>query len=306
MSLTETMPILITQTVAMFLMMGVGFALYKAKLLTNEGSRQLASIALYVAGAAVVVRALAIPFDAEHLVGALACAALTIVFTLVGALVGKLVYRDRGRICQIAITISNMGFIGIPLVQNVLGDTYVFYVSACIAAQVPIIWTYAVWLASNDKSAISVKKIITNPAVIAVFVGLMLFFTSTPLPGVLSSAIDGLADLNAGIAMIVLGCYLAQADLRSLLHARSMYLASALRLVAVPAIVISALVFVPLDPVIKTMLLIGFSAPAGTVSAIFPQMFGGDYRFGAGVVSLSTLLSLITMPVMLALGMMLF
>ena len=300
------MPILITQTVAMFLMMGVGFALFKAKLLTNDGSRQLASIALYVAGAAVVVRALAIPFDAEHLVGALACATLTIVFTLAGALVGKLVYRDRGRICQIAIMISNMGFIGIPLVQSVLGEEYVFYVSMCIAAQVPITWTYAVWLASNDKSTISAKKIFTNPAVIAVFVGLVLFLTSTPLPDVLASTIDGLADLNAGIAMIVLGCYLAQADLRSLLRTRSMYLASALRLVAVPAIVIGALVFVPLDPVIKTTLLIGFSAPAGTVSAIFPQMFGGDYRFGAGIVSLSTLLSLITMPVMLAMGMMLF
>lgn len=305
MSLTQTMPILINQTVAMFLMMGMGFVLFRAKLLTNDGSRQLATIALYVAGAAVVIRALAIPYDADHLVGAGICALLTVVFTLGSALIGRLVYRDRGRICQLAIMISNMGFVGIPLVQSVLGEEYVFYISMCIAAQVPITWTYGVWLASNDLATISPRKIFTNPAVIAVFVGIFLFLTSTQLPDVVASTVDGLADLNVGIAMLVLGCYLAQADLRALLKTRSMYLTAALRLVAVPALIIAILALVPFDPVVKMTLLIGFSAPAGTTSAIFPQMFGADYKYGAGLVSLTTLLSIVTMPAVLACGVML-
>lgn len=290
----------------MFLMMAVGFVMFKAKMLTNEGARQLATIALYVAGAAVVVRALAIPFDSEHLVMAGVCAALTVAFTLGGAGIARLVYHDQGRINQLGIMISNMGFIGIPLVQSVLGEEYVFFISIGIAAQVPITWTYGVWLASNDRSTISAKKVATNPAVIATVVGALLFLTSTPLPGAISSTVDGLADLNVGVAMLVLGCYLAQSDLRGLIKTRAMYLAVALRLIVVPLCCIIVLAMVPIDPVIKVTLLIGFSAPMGTTSAIFPQMFGADYRYGAGLVTLSTLLSIVTMPLMLGLGMMVF
>ena len=62
----------------------------------------------------------------------------------------------------------------------------------------------------------------------------------------------------------------------------------------------------PLDPVVKLVVLVALSTPCGTVSAMFPQMFGGDYRFGAGLVSLSTLLSLVIMPLILALGLIVF
>ena len=73
-----------------------------------------------------------------------------------------------------------------------------------------------------------------------------------------------------------------------------------LRLLVVPALVIALLLFVPLDITVKLVVVIALSAPCGTVSAMFPQMFGGDYRFGAGLVSVSTLMSLVVMPALLA------
>lgn len=306
MSLTQTMPIMINQTVAMFLMMAVGIVLFKTKRLDNQGAAQMANVALYVAGPAITITAFATTFDAEKLVAGGLCMLLTVLFTLGSATIGWLVYRDRQRISQMGIMISNMGFMGIPLVQAVLGEEYVFYVSACIAAQIPITFTYGIWLISQDKSEVSPKRILSNPAIIAVFVGVALFFASIEFDGIAKATASGLSGLNTGLAMIVLGSYLAQADLRGILRNKNLYLTHFIRLVVVPLIIVAILWVMPLSTPIKLTLLIAFAAPSGTVTAIFPQMFNKDYRFGAGLVSSSTLLSLLTMPIMLSIGLMVF
>lgn len=306
MSVATTMPVMIAQVIAMFLMMVVGAALYRGAFVDNTGSTQLSNVALYVATPAVILQALAISFDAEKLVAGAACFVLSFAFTVLSAAVARLYFRDRRRAAQLGITISNMGFMGIPIVQSVLGEECVFYISACMAGQVPLIWSYGVWLISQDASKVSPKKIATNPSVIAVVIGIILFCCSINLSGVIKVTAQDLGNLNTGLAMLVMGTYLAQTDLRSLVRDRNLYAACALRLLVVPAIVMAALAPLPLDAVVKLVVLIALSAPCGTVSAMFPQMFGGDYRFGAGLVSLSTLLSLIVMPALLAVGLVIF
>lgn len=300
------MPIMVNQTIAMFLMMAVGIVLYKTKRLDNQGASQMANVALYVAGPAITISAFATTFDADKLIAGGVCMLLTWVFTLGSAAIAWLIYRDRQLISQLGIMISNMGFMGIPLVQAVLGDEYVFYISACIAAQIPITFTYGIWLASQDRAQVSPKRVLSNPAIIAVFVGVVLFLCSFELTGVSQAAVSGLSGLNTGLAMIVLGSYLAQADLRSILRNKNLYLTHAVRLLVVPLAIVAIFAVMPLSTPIKLTLLIGFAAPSGTVTAIFPQMFGKDYRFGAGLVSSSTLFSLLTMPIMLGIGLMVF
>ena len=232
MDMGQTMSIMVTQTVAMFLMMAIGIALHMAHYLDRKGAQQLASIAVYVATPAVVVNSLATDFSWDKLANAGICAVLCVVLTLGSAAIAWLVYRDRQRISQFAIMISNMGFIGIPLVQSVLGEEYVFYVSAAIAAQVPISWTYGIWLVSQDKSLMSPRKVLTNPSVIAVAVGIVLFFCSVNLSGVLE--VTAMGNLNTGLAMLVLGSYLAETDFRSILRNKNVYLTNVLRLLVVP------------------------------------------------------------------------
>ena len=306
MPVAQTMPVMITQVVAMFLMMVIGAVLYRGQLVDNAGSKQLSNVALYVATPAVILQSLATTFDAAKMVAGAACMALSFIFTLVSAGVARLYFRDRQRAAQLGITISNMGFMGIPLVQSVLGEEYVFYISACMAGQVPLIWSYGIWLISQDTSKISLKKIATNPSIVAVVVGIVLFCCSIDLTGVIKVTAQDMGNLNPGLAMLVMGIYLAQTDLRSLVRDRNLYAACALRLLAVPAIVIAVMVLLPLDPIVKLVVVIALSTPCGTVSAMFPQMFGGDYRFGAGLVSVSTLLSLVLMPLVLAASLVLF
>lgn len=302
----STLSIMIIQVVAMFVMMAIGVALCELKFINAQGAAQMANITLYVSTPAVVLGSLATTFDPSRLVAGAWCMALSALFTGGGALLAWLVFRDRRRIAQLGIMVSNMGFLGIPLVQSVVGEEYVFYVSACIAAQVPFIWTYGVWMITQDKRQVSFKKIITNPSIIAVILGVVLFLCSIELVGVFDVTATDMGNLNTGLAMLILGTYLAQTDIRSLVRDKNLYLANFLRLVVMPAISIVVLAVLPLAVPIKLTVLIANAAPCGTLSAMLPQKFGGDYRFGAGLVSSSTLLSLVSMPAVLAAGLMVF
>ena len=299
------MPIMLTQTVSMLLLMVIGAILYKGGFISSDGSKSIANIAIYIAAPAVVLNSLATTFDSAKAIDAGIVALLTIVFTGVCIAIARVVYKDQNHIAQLGIMVSNMGFIGIPLVQTVIGEEYVFYISAAIASQVFMTWTYGVYLITQDKGMISLKKIFTNPCVIAVLTGVVLFFCSIELTGVFETVATSLGTLNTGLAMMVLGVYLAQADLRALVRTRSLYKASFIRLVLTTSIILVLLVPIPLARSIKLVLLIGFSAPCGTVSAIFPQLFGGDYRYGAALATASTLMSIVTMPLMLMAGLVL-
>ena len=299
------MPIMLTQTVSMLLLMVIGAILFKGGFISSDGSKSIANIAIYIATPAVVLDSLATTFDLAKAIDAGVVALLTIVFTGACIVIARVVYKDQNRIAQLGIMVSNMGFIGIPLVRAVIGEEYVFYISAAIAAQVLVIWTYGVYLIAGNKNVISLKKVFTNPCIIAVFVGVALFFCSIELTGVFEVVTTSIGALNTGLAMIVLGVYLAQADLRSLVRTRSLYKASFIRLVLTTAVILVLLIPIPLVRDIKLVLLIGFSAPCGTVTAIFPQLFGGDYRYGAALAAASTVMSAITMPLMLMVGLVL-
>ncbi len=302
------MPIMVTQTVAMFLMMAVGAVAFKSGLVDEAGSRSLTNFAVYVSMPAVILQSLAGTFDVRKLqvAGIVAVASLVLIGVCMACV--RIAYgREGDGIAKAAVVISNMGFIGVPLIQAVVGEEYVFYISVSMAVQTIVIWTYSAYVITRDASVLSAKRIVTNPAVIAVALGVVLFLLSIEIGGVPGVMIDGIANMNTGLAMVILGIYLAQADLRSLLGNVSIYKAALLRLVVTPAISIALLIFAPLETAIKVTLLIGFICPCGSTSATLCQIFGkGDYRYAAGMVAMSTLLSLVSMPLMLMAGLLAF
>ena len=97
---------------------------------------------------------------------------------------------------------------GFVIIQSLLGPEYVFYVTMTMAVGTFVLWTYGIYLMSGDMSQISFKKIVTNPAVIALAIGLVLFFAPIHLPAMVNQVLTGMANLNTGLAMLVLGANL--------------------------------------------------------------------------------------------------
>ena len=291
--------ILVQQILVMVAMMSIGIALVKTKMLNSSGVGQLSNIAMYVATPAVIIQAFAIDYSKEQLVNGLWVAAFFALALLISAIVAYFVCGRADKVGQYAVIFSNTGFVGIPIIQSLLGPEYVFYVTMTMAVGTFALWTYGIYLMSGDLSQISFKKILTNPAVIALAIGLALFFAPIHLPAMVDQVLTGMANLNTGLAMLVLGANLGMSNIGLMITDVRLYKASLLRLVVVPLLVLVTLFVMPCSFEVKMVMLIAEATPCGAATSMLAQMFGADYQYGTGLVIMTTIFSMITMPLIL-------
>jgi len=293
---------LIQQILVMLAMMAVGAVLVRVGMVDEAGTKQLSSIALYVATPAVIIQAFAIEFDAEQLVNALWMGLFFALALVLSAVIAYMACGKADRVGQFAVIFSNSGFVGIPIISGLLGPEYVFYVTITMAVGTFALWTYGVLLMSGDKGQVSMKKIFTNPAVVALFIGLALFFAPVRLPGMVSQFLTGMGNLNTGLGMLVLGINLGSSNLGLLFTDRRLYKACAFRLLVVPAATILLCLAMPVSAEIRMVLLIVEACPCGAVTSMLAQLYGGDFQYGTGLVIVTTLLSMATLPLVLTLA----
>ncbi|MBR2683972.1 MAG: AEC family transporter, partial [Atopobiaceae bacterium] len=296
--------ILIKQILVMLLMMSVGMVLYKIGQIDEKGVGQLSNLALYVATPCVVLQALAIEFDAERLVtGGWVMLFFMIIF-VVSVVIARVFCGSADRVGQFAVVFSNSGFVGIPLIQGILGDEYVFYVTMTMVAGTATFWTYGVYLMSGDKNEVSIKKILTNPNLIAIVIGLIFFFAPIKLPYVLQRTVAGMANMNTGLGMIILGATLGASNIGLMIRDTRLYKATALRLVVVPLACIPILMLMPVPFEVRMVMMIIAAAPAASATSMLALKYGADYSYGTGLAIGTTIISMLTMPLVLALAMM--
>ena len=295
--------ILIKQIVVMLAMMSIGVVLFKIGQIDEKGVAQLSNLALYVATPCVVIRSLAIPFDAAQLQSGLIVMLFFAIIFVASVVVGRFGCGKADHIGTFAVVFSNTGFVGIPLIQGILGDEYVFFVTMTMVVGTITFWTYGVLLMSGDKNEVSVKKILTNPNLIAVVVGIILFFFVDQLPYIPQQVLNAMANLNTGLGMIILGATLGASNIGLMVTDTRLYKAIALRLVAVPLICIPILMFMPAPYEVRMVLMIAAAAPAASATSMLALKYGGDYSYGTGLAIGTTIISMVTMPLVLALAM---
>ena len=295
--------ILIKQILVMLAMMSVGVVLYKIGQIDEKGVAQLSNLALYVATPCVVIQALAIEFDSERLLTGGWVMLFFLVIFAVSVVIARVLCGKADRVGQFAVVFSNSGFVGIPLIQGILGDEYVFYVTMTMVVGTITFWTYGVLLMSGNKNEVSVKKILTNPNLIAVVVGMALFFAPVELPYVAAQVIGGMANMNTGLGMVILGATLGASNIGLMIADTRLYKAIALRLVVVPLVCIPILMLMPVPFEVRMVMMIISAAPAASATSMLALKYGGDYSYGTGLAIGTTIVSMLSMPIVLALAM---
>lgn len=297
----ELSMIILKQIVLMFIYMMIGFLLYKKKFVTKQGSKELGLILLYVILPVVIVKAYLVKFSEELLRGLALSFAASLLVLLLSMLLSRIVFRSKYPIEQFSSAFSNAGFIGIPLVEMTFNDSMaVFYVSSFVALLNILQWTYGIVVMTGKRDSIAPKKITTNPIVISFIVGIILFFFPVELPEVLNSAVAAVSSMNAPVAMIILGTYLAQMKLRELFTDRMVYLCAVMRLIVIPLATAAVLALIPGNEMLKMSVLIVAATPVGSNVAIFAQMEDMDYTQAVKDICLSTLLCIVTIPLVVS------
>lgn len=295
--------LLLKQNIIMFVYLLIGYFLFRKKLVSTQGSADIGRTLLYVVMPVAIVKSYLVDFSLEKLEGLAVSFVLAILSLLLAILVARIFFKKENGVERFGVAFSNAGFIGIPLVQMTLGDEAVFYVASFVALLNILQWTYGVLVITGDKSVVSFAKIRTNPIVISFLAGLLLFFLPIHLPAAVTGVIGTIASMNGPLAMIVLGVYLAQIPLKSLFTDKKVYLATAVRLLVIPALtIVLMMIFPDKYHMIKLTILIAASAPVGSNVAIFAQIYDKDYTQAVKEVCMSTLFCIITLPIMLGIA----
>ena len=300
--MSDVVILLVQQVIVMAALMVIGFIAFRTKLINAEGVKQMSNIALYVATPAMVLNSFIAEFSSEKLAKAGWSFLLTGVMVVFGWTLIHTIFRKLSNIGKFAVIFCNVGFMGIPLVQMVLGQEAVFYMAMVVAMMTFVTFTYGMFLISGDRKMMSLKKVITNPPIIAVFAGLLVYCLQIPVPSIIQRTCSMLSNITGPLSMMILGSYLAEADLKEVFGTKETYQMLAGRLVLMPLMMLVVLKLLPASlNEIKAVILIAATTPVATALGMFSQIYGRNYAYGAGVVSISTILSLITMPLFLAL-----
>ena len=292
--------ILLRQIAIMALLAAVGVYLSRKGFLSPQGTKDLGAILLRVIIPCVIVKSYITEFSRERLLELALSAELALIGFILAMVISYLVFGKRRRLENFAASFCNAGFIGIPLAQAIIGEEGVFYIAASVALLNLFQWTYGVYIMADRKDAISARTIAKNPVVIAIVIGVVLFVSRIPVPGIVTSTLGYIAGMNTPIAMILMGTYLAKLPLKKLLDKRA-YGCVLFRLVIIPAVIL--LVFWALPAANMDIALAAFLAAATPVGAnicVFAQQYDCDYEFSVVTVCLSTLLSVVTVPLLVS------
>ena len=289
--------ILLKQICTMFLLIGAGVLLVKKGLLSEQGGKDLGNILLRLVIPCVIIKTYITEYSPERAVNLAASMGLTVAALAVAMGVSYLFFGTRKRIENFGAAFCNVGFIGIPLVQAVLGEGAVFYLASFIALLNILQWTYGVLIMTGDRETVRLKIIFTNPVILSFLAGILLFFLQIPVPQVITNTVSSIGSMNTPLAMIILGTYLAKMSWKEMFAAKSAYLCTVVRLIVVPLATLLVLCLVPgVKLEIRQVILIGCSTPVGANIAIFARQYDKDYKLSVATVCLSTVLCIITVP----------
>lgn len=291
--------ILLKQIIIMFALMAIGFIFFKKKMITVQGSSDMGKILLYLVIPVVIIQSFWITKTPEKTIELFYSILLSFIAMVISVVISYIFFGKEDGISTFSSAFSNAAFIGIPLVTATISEEAAFFIAMMIVLINALQWTIGVHMISKDKNAIHIKKIITNPIVISVVIGLILYFSGIPQPEIMTSLFSNIKGINTALAMIISGAYLAQSDLLEMLKKKNTYLVCLFRLLIIPLLILIILYILPIGTLdIKLTIVIASACPVGSNVAIFAQQYNKNYTEAVEQVCLSTILCLITLPLL--------
>ena len=291
---------------SLFLIMLAGYVIVRCGLLRSEDSHTLSVLCLYLICPCSIISAFQIESNPSIVSGLLCLTAAVVIhaaFIIIVTLLKKPLKLDG--VEQASIIYTNAGNLIIPIVSSLLGPEWVIYTCAYICVQVPLQWSHCKSIICNEHH-MDLKKILTNVNMISVFVGVILFFTGLKLPDFVQSTIDTVGSTIGPLSMLVVGMLIGGMDLKDIFLRRRTWFITAMRLVVMPLITVLFLRIgaghstLAVASRVLLITLLAAAAPAGATVTQMAQVYGANEHDACSINVLSTLLCIVTMPLIVA------
>ena len=294
-----------SQVIILLLLILIGFVLTKGHILTEQGSKSMTDMVLTIVTPCVIIKSFMREYDPSLLKNLLIAFLIAFLCHLGFILLGHLFLRDRDiakqKVLQYGVVFSNCGFMSLPLQVSIVGDMGVFYGSSYIAIFNLFVWSYGITMMSGNRKYMTPKKLIINPGIIGLTIGLIIFLFSVPTPEIINKTVSYVASLNTPLPMIIIGYHLANSNILDGIKNWKCLFAIALRLFIFPLLALAVMYICGIRGDMLISSIISCSAPVAAITTMFAAKFGRDTSLSVNLVSLSTILSLISMPLLITL-----
>ena len=297
--------LLMEEIIKLFVIMFMGYAVVKARLMKSSESKSVSVILVYLVIPCVIIKAFQVDYTPDVQKGlflAIAAAvAVHILFLLITIPLKKIFQMDV--IEQATSIYSNAGILVIPLVQELLGQDYVIYSSAYIAVQLILLWTQGKNMLCEEEK-LEWKKIFLNVNIISIIAGIVLFLFRIKLPAGVQDVLGMMNNMIGPLGMLLAGMAIAEVPLKSIFTKKRNYLSVALRLLLYPVLGLFLMkaiqIVVNLENSSQILLRVDLACvtPACASVTSMAQLYDKDAAYASSLYVLTTLLSIVTMPVM--------
>lgn len=293
----------IKQIISLFIIALIGFYGRKKGIIDDALSKGLSRLLLEISTPLLIISSFGFTKDpsmAGNIIKAFVYGFIIFAVTpiLVNILFGKIEARKK-KILVFANVFSNCGFMGFPLAQSVMGHEGVVYASIFNMYFNIVLWTYGIMLFNDTKELKEVKKLATNPGIIAALIGIIIMIFSIQIPPILLDTMKTVGGLTTPISMLIIGSLLASTDFSKAVKDATIYYGSIVKLILIPGLIFAAtIVFKENSIVLKTFILMQ-AMPAAATTSLFAENFDSEKEYSALIVSVTTLLSMITLPLVI-------
>ena len=299
----EVMQRMIHTQALLFLYVFVGVMMHHAHIVKRESRKDFIGLLVNITLPCMILSSFNKPISSEDMHSAVLMVLLSILSCVLSGVLSFLLWRKKPKgersVLQFATLFSNAGNAGLPVISLVYGDVGVFYASIFL---IPIRLTMftvgiALFAGTNGNIRTRITGILKNPSVFVVLIGFALMAFKIALPKVLSDAVRTIGDMTSPLAMMIIGMSLAEMKPREMMN-RNAFLVSLVRLIVIPAVLFFLLRIFKIDSLATAVAITLASMPVATNTAIFAEQYDADYRFASKCVFISTVLSLLTVPLL--------
>lgn len=294
------------QLMKMFFIMLLALICFRCGLVNQEGNRSVSNLLLLVVNPCVILTVYQTEYDPDLVHGLLLAFAAAILIHILGIIISTILIRPGSgpdySIERYNAMYSNCGFIGIPLIGSVLGNTGIFFLTAYMVIFNLFSWTHGVILMEKKCSVKNIKEGLLSPMFICTVVAVILFFTQIKIPSILLDSMNYVADMNTPLAMMVAGFSVAQSDIGKMIRKLRPYFISSVKLLLLPLLAIPLLTVMHLPETVAISSLIATACPAATTGTMMAIRYKQNYTYSSEIFAMSTVLSIVTIPIVVMLA----
>ncbi|EHF05811.1 hypothetical protein HMPREF1020_02213 [Clostridium sp. 7_3_54FAA] len=287
---------------SLFIMILAGAVLKRKGIIDEPGKRYLTDLCVNIIIPCNIVKSCLIEFDISIMKACGLLLAVGIVMQFLCVFLNRFLFNGfeehQKKVLQYCTIVSNGGFLGNPVAEGVYGELGLLYASIFLIPMRVVMWSagtsYFISGGTDKKKVL--RNILTHPCLVAVYLGMFLMFTQIHVPEVLASSVRSIGNCNSAVTMFIIGTILADVDVRTIINKTTAGF-GIFRLVLLPGAALALSRLLGLDSVAAGVAVIMTGMPAGATAAIFAARYGSDAEFATKCVVLSTLLSMITIPV---------